>query len=74
MHGKYVREKEGIDWDRTWQWIAKRDLKGCTETPICSVQEQALRTIYKRFHIDHTRQEDQTLSLLIRRREKGCHN
>ena len=23
MHGQYVREKEGIDWDRTWQWIAK---------------------------------------------------
>ena len=20
---QYVREKEGIDWDRTWQWIAK---------------------------------------------------
>ena len=30
MHGQYVREKEGIDWDRTWQWIAKGDLKGCT--------------------------------------------
>ena len=28
MHGQYVREKEGIDWDRTWQWIAKGDLKG----------------------------------------------
>ena len=23
LHGQYVREKEGIDWDRTWQWIAK---------------------------------------------------
>ena len=30
MHGQYVREKEGI-WDRTWQWIAKGDFKGCTE-------------------------------------------
>ena len=30
IHGQYVREKEGIDWDRTWQWIAKGDLKGCT--------------------------------------------
>ena len=31
MHEQYVREKEGIDSDRTWQWIAKGDLKGCTE-------------------------------------------
>ena len=29
-HGHYVREKE-VDWDRTWQWITKGDLKGCTE-------------------------------------------
>ena len=43
MHGQYVREKEGIDWDRTWQWIAKGDLKGCTEALICSAQEQTLR-------------------------------
>ena len=27
MHGQYVREKEGIDWEITWQWIAKGDLK-----------------------------------------------
>ena len=54
MHGKYVREKEGIDWDRTWQWIAKRDLKGCTEALICSAQGQALRTNYTRFHTDRT--------------------
>ena len=54
MHGQYVREKEGIDWDRTWQWIAKGDLKGCTEALICSAQEQALRTNYTRFHIDRT--------------------
>ena len=54
MRGQYVREKEGIDWDRTWQWIVKGDLKGCTEALICSAQEQALRTNYTRFHIDHT--------------------
>ena len=51
MHGQYVREKEGIDWDRTWQGIAKGDLKGCTEALICSAQEQALRTNYTRFHL-----------------------
>ena len=35
---------------------AKGDLKGCTEALICSAhgQEQALRTNYTRFHIDHT--------------------
>ena len=54
MHGRYLREKEGIDWDRTWQSIAKGDLKGCTEALICSAQEQALRTNNTRFHIDHT--------------------
>ena len=43
-HGQYVRGKEGIDWDRTWHWIAKGDLKGCTEALICSAQEKALRT------------------------------
>ena len=54
IYGQYVREKEGIDWDRTWQWIAKGDLKGCTEALICSAQEQAWTTNYTRFHIDHT--------------------
>lgn len=54
MHGQYVREKEGIDWDRTWQWIVKGDLKGCTEALIRSAQKQALRTNFMRFHIDHT--------------------
>ena len=47
-------EKEDIGWDRTWQWIAKGDLKGCTEDQICCAQEQALRTNYTRFHIDPT--------------------
>ena len=54
MHGQYLREKEGIAWDRTWQWTTKGDLKGCTEALICSAQEQALRTNYTRFHIDDT--------------------
>ena len=34
MHEQYVREKKGIDWDRTWQWIAKGELKGSTEALI----------------------------------------
>ena len=53
---QYVRKKEGIDWDRTWQYIAKGDLKGWTEVQICSAQEQALRTNDMIFHIDHTQE------------------
>ena len=29
-------DKEGVDWDRSWHWIAKGDMKGCTEALICS--------------------------------------
>ena len=54
MHGQFVRELQGVDWDKTWQWLLKGDLKGCTEALICSAQEQALRTNYTKFHIDKT--------------------
>ena len=27
----FEKKKEGIDWDRTRQWIAKADLKGYTD-------------------------------------------
>ena len=40
--------------DRTWQWIARGDLKGFSEALICSAQEQALRTNYTKFHKDDT--------------------
>ena len=46
MHGQFLKDKEGVDWDRSWHWIAKVDMKGCTEALICSAQEQALRTNY----------------------------
>jgi len=54
MHGQFDRELQGVDWDKTWQWLVKGDLKGCTEALICSAQEQALRTNYIKFHIDKT--------------------
>ena len=44
MHGQYVRDKMGVDWERTWQWVANGDLKGFTESLIFSAQEQALWT------------------------------
>ena len=52
MHGQYVRDLRGVDWDKTWRWMQKGDLTGCAEALICSAQEQALRTNYIKFHID----------------------
>ena len=52
MHVQFVRELQGVDWDKTWQWLLNGDQKGCTEALICSAQEQALRTNYTKFHID----------------------
>ena len=54
MHRQYLRDKTGVDWERTWQWVTNGDLKGCTESLIFSAQEQALRTNYIKFHIDKT--------------------
>ena len=31
MHGQLVRDMKGVDWEKTWQWLRKGDLKGCTE-------------------------------------------
>ena len=55
MDGQYVREKEGVDWDRTWQCFAEGGLKGCTQALICSAQEQALRTNYTISYGSHSR-------------------
>ena len=52
MHWQYVRDLTGVDWEKTWRWMQKGDLKGCTEAMMCSAQEQALRTNYIKFHID----------------------
>ena len=41
-----------MDWDKSWQWIVRGDLKGCKEALICSAQEQALRTNYIKFYIN----------------------
>ena len=42
LHGKFVNDKEGVNWDKSWQWIVRGDVKGCTKALICSAQEQAL--------------------------------
>ena len=51
FNGQHVREWQGADWDRTWQWLAKANQKGCTEGLVCSAQEQSLRTNYVKFRI-----------------------
>ena len=45
-------DKEGVNWERSLQWIAKGDMKGCTEALNCSAQEEALRTNYTKCYID----------------------
>ena len=54
LHGQFVSENEVADWDNTWKWLSKGDLKCTTEALICSAQEQSLRTNYLKFHIDKT--------------------
>ena len=54
MHGQYLRNMVDVDWEKTWKWISKGDLKGCTEALICSAQEQSLRTNYIKFHKEKT--------------------
>ncbi len=53
MYGQFVREmSEEVDQDKTWQWLAKGDLKVGTEALLCAAQEQAIRTNYVKHHID----------------------
>jgi hypothetical protein len=53
MYGQFVREmSEKVDQDKTWQWLAKGDLKVGTEALLCAAQEQAIRTNYVKHHID----------------------
>ena len=54
MHVQFVRELQGVGWDKTWQWLMRGDLKGCTEALTCNAQEQTLRTNYTKFHVDKT--------------------
>ena len=53
MHGQFARDMAGKD-KNTWRWMRKSDLNGCTETLICSTQEQSIRTNYIKYNIDKT--------------------
>ena len=54
MHGQFARDMEDKDKNNTWRWMRKSDLKRCTETLICSAQEQSIRTNYIKCNIDKT--------------------
>ena len=44
LHGQFLRETEGMQVQRRWQWQKAGELKWETESVICAAQEQALRT------------------------------
>ena len=44
MHGQFLRETEGMQDHRRWQWLKACELKRESESLICAAQEQALRT------------------------------
>ena len=44
LHGQFLRETEGMQDQRKWQWLKGGELKRETESLICTAQEQALRT------------------------------
>ena len=52
LHGQYLNENEAVDWDKTWGWLSKGNLKCATEALIYSAQEQSLRTNYLKYHIE----------------------
>ena len=55
MHGQVIRETtEKVDKEKTWQWLSRGDLKVGTEALLCAKQEQAIRTNYRKYHIDKT--------------------
>ena len=43
---------ESTDEKKTWKWLRKVDFKIQTESLLCALQEQALRTNYIKHHID----------------------
>ena len=53
MHDQFLREAEGTEDQRRWQWLQAGKLKRETEKLICSAQEQALRTNAIKKGIDH---------------------
>ena len=53
LHGQFLRETEGKQDNRRWQWLKAVELKRQTESLVCTAQEQALRTNAIETGIDH---------------------
>ena len=52
LHGKYLREVEGVADGRSWQWLRAGYLAKSTEAFLFAAQEQALRTRLRRKTIE----------------------
>ena len=52
LHGKFLKDIDGVGTDRTWEWLKKGQLKKETEGIICAAQEQALRVNSIKVNID----------------------
>ena len=53
MHGQFLRETEGMQDQRRWQWLKAGELKRETKSLICAAEEQALRTNAIKNGINH---------------------
>ena len=62
LHGQFLRETEGLQDQRRWQWLEAGELKRETESLACAVQEQTLRTNAVKSNNDH-----HNVSLICRR-------
>ena len=63
---------ENVDKNKTWQRLAKCDLKIRTEALLCAAQEQAIRTNYVKHYIDKT--SESPLYRLCGKNVKACNN
>ena len=55
MHRQFIMETmEKVDKEKTWQRLSRGDLKVGTKALLCAAQEQAIWTIYMKYHIDKT--------------------
>ena len=43
LHGRFLKDKEKVSTERTWQWLKGVDIKKKTEAMVCAAQEQAIR-------------------------------
>ena len=64
LHGKFIAdverlvEEEGVDSERSWQWLKAGFLTKSSEGFIIAAQEQALRTKWVKATIDKVEGED----------------